>query len=324
MFSAHRQTKYALALNLTIGSLFSIASAEVDFEKELWPVLEAKCVDCHRAPYEDNGRTKKPKAGLRLDGDWAFLVGSENGKVLEPGGSADSYLYEVVTLPEDDDMFMPPKGDAMTEPEVAMLKAWIDEGANFGTWKGSDEGRPADSGKAPGPVKIEPKVSVYDTLAKSVKPPAEENVAKVTEAGGRVTPLARGFPLVRVDFVATKETSGDEAVASLQSISTNISQLDLSNTQIGSEAFATIGKLDHLVHLDLHSTKIGDDGLQHLKDLSHLSYLNLYDTEVTDAGLKHLKSLKNLKRVYLWQSKVTKEGAERLQKALPKAQVSYK
>ena len=56
---------------LLVGSL----SAEVDFEKEIWPFLEAKCVDCHREPYEENGRTKEPKSGLRFDGDWAIFLG---------------------------------------------------------------------------------------------------------------------------------------------------------------------------------------------------------------------------------------------------------
>ena len=51
------------------GVLFVLPSwGVVDFEKEVWPILESRCVECHKAPYELNGLLKKPKAGLRLDG----------------------------------------------------------------------------------------------------------------------------------------------------------------------------------------------------------------------------------------------------------------
>jgi len=301
----------------------STAVAEVNFEKQLWPTLEAKCVNCHRVPYEGNGRMKKPKAGLRLDGDWGFLEGSENGKVIEPGNSAESSLYEVVTLPEDDDMFMPPKGDAMTEEEITLLKTWIDEGAKFGDWKGSQEGRPATT-EAAEDKPLEPKISVYDTLAKGMAPPAEDAIKAVDDAGGRVTALATGFPLVRVDFIATKETAGDEAVAALSKIAPNVAQLDLSNTKVGSGSLETIGTLSNLVLLDLHSTEISDENLDQLAGLKQLRYLNLYDTQVSDAGLDNLKKVASLEKVYLWQSKASKNGAAGLQKALPKAKVSFK
>jgi hypothetical protein len=50
-----------------------------------------------------------------------------------------------VMLPEDDDEHMPNIGDAMTDQEKEILKKWIASGADFGGWKGSQEGRPADA-----------------------------------------------------------------------------------------------------------------------------------------------------------------------------------
>ena len=51
----------------------------VDFEKEVWPILEERCVECHKAPYELNGLLKKPKAGLRLDGAAYIMHGGDEG-----------------------------------------------------------------------------------------------------------------------------------------------------------------------------------------------------------------------------------------------------
>ena len=53
----------------------------VDFEKEIWPILEDRCIECHKAPFEQNGRRKEPKAGLRLDGAKHIMAGSDDGAI---------------------------------------------------------------------------------------------------------------------------------------------------------------------------------------------------------------------------------------------------
>jgi hypothetical protein len=118
------------------------AHAAVSFEKDLLPVLTKKCIDCHKAPYEENGKKKEPKAGLRLDASWAIVKGSENGPILTAGAPDKSAIYESVTLPKDDDGHMPPKGDDLTKEEIALLKKWIEEGADFGGWIGSTRACP--------------------------------------------------------------------------------------------------------------------------------------------------------------------------------------
>lgn len=127
-------------------ALASTASAEdkVNFEKQILPVFEEKCIKCHKKPYTDErGRLKKPKSGLRLDGAKFYAKGGDlqaddDKKVLVAGKSGESTLYTFTMLPEEDDLFMPPKGDAMTDDEKALLKKWIDEGADFGDWKGEE------------------------------------------------------------------------------------------------------------------------------------------------------------------------------------------
>lgn len=101
----------------------------IDFNKHLLPILEAKCNDCHAAPYMKGDRKIAPKAGLQLSTYEMVMKGNLNGEVVTAGKPEESYLYEVVTLPTDDEMFMPPKGESMTPDEVDILKRWISEGA---------------------------------------------------------------------------------------------------------------------------------------------------------------------------------------------------
>lgn len=106
-----------------------IEGEPIDFNKHLLPILNAKCNDCHAAPYMKGDRKIAPKAGLQLDNYEMVMKGNLNGEVVSAGKPEESYLYEVVTLPTDDEMFMPPKGTAMTSTEIDILKRWIAEGA---------------------------------------------------------------------------------------------------------------------------------------------------------------------------------------------------
>lgn len=101
----------------------------VDFDSHVLPILVERCQSCHNAPYEKNGRTIHPKAGLRLDNYESVMNGNLDGTVVEPGKPDESYLYEVLTLDEEDDMFMPPKGGPLTTEQIMVVKRWIEEGA---------------------------------------------------------------------------------------------------------------------------------------------------------------------------------------------------
>lgn len=310
----------AFRFTLFVATCLSVssASAAVNFEKDLLPVLTKKCIECHKAPFEENGKKKEPKAGLRLDASWAILKGSENGPVLTPGAPDKSGIYESVMLPKDDDGHMPSKGEDLTPAEIKLLKTWIEEGANFGGWVGSVAGMPAGAQtESAKPYKPRPHDLFYASLEKEVKPLSDDLLAKAKAAGAQVAPVKVESPLVRVDFLTGVSKCDDAKVAGILPIKENIVQLDLGRTIITDGALKTIAQLPRLVSLDLRQTKITDAGLEALVGLKKLESLNLYGTEITDAGLKHLAKIKSLKNVYLWQSKATKAGVKQLTAAVP-------
>lgn len=116
------------------------AAAKVDFEKQVLPIFKAKCYKCHEKEHTDaTGKLKKPKGGLIMDSAEGLKKGGkESGdKTLVAGKADESSLYKSVMLPASDDMAMPPegKGDPLTDAEKELLKNWINQGADFGTWK---------------------------------------------------------------------------------------------------------------------------------------------------------------------------------------------
>lgn len=302
----------------------SAAEENIHWEKDVWPFIERSCVECHKAPYKEGDKMKEPKAELRFDGAWAIMKGGENGPVLMPGKPGDSEMYSRVTLPEDDSDFMPSKGEALTENEKEILKAWIAQGADFGGWEGNLEGKPEEPKEEPRrEVKPLPP-SVYEILSKNVPAPPEDALKALTDSGARVDPLADSVTLYRVDYFNARDNTGDANLELLAKLKNNIAQLNLGETQVTDAGIENVADLPNLVRLDLHQTKIGDPAIDHLLELKNLEYLNLYGTQVSDAGIKKLSRLTKLKAVYLWQTKATEKGIRQLQKELPGRSINWR
>ncbi|HEX5218081.1 MAG TPA: c-type cytochrome domain-containing protein [Verrucomicrobiae bacterium] len=97
------------------------ATVTVDFNRDIKPILDESCLRCHGP--------EKPKGGFRVDTRELALKGGDNGVAIIPGESAQSpFIHYVAHLVED--MEMPPvgKGDQLTTAQVALLRAWIDQG----------------------------------------------------------------------------------------------------------------------------------------------------------------------------------------------------
>jgi uncharacterized membrane protein/mono/diheme cytochrome c family protein len=99
------------------------ATAPSAYAAVVQPILDRTCVACHSA--------EKPKGKLRLDSFVALLAGGAGGAVVQPGRSAESELIKRLLLPLDHDDHMPPEGKPQPTPEeIALLRWWIDAGAD--------------------------------------------------------------------------------------------------------------------------------------------------------------------------------------------------
>jgi mono/diheme cytochrome c family protein len=130
----------ALLLSLSLSPLALSQDAKVDFEAQVLPIFKDRCFECHQKEFtDDTGRLKKPKGKFRMDNPALMLKGGSEGGDLTPGDPDKSTVYTYTLLPDDDDLAMPPKGDRLTDEQKDLIKKWIAEGANFGTWKGAEE-----------------------------------------------------------------------------------------------------------------------------------------------------------------------------------------
>jgi ankyrin repeat protein/mono/diheme cytochrome c family protein len=98
------------------------AHMQVDFKQHVQPILSQNCYSCHGP--------KQQQSGLRLDLRQNALRGGDYGPVIIPGKSAESKLI-LRLVSGDGGMQMPPTGPLAAE-EIGILRAWIDQGGEFG------------------------------------------------------------------------------------------------------------------------------------------------------------------------------------------------
>jgi mono/diheme cytochrome c family protein len=94
------------------------AAKKVDFAKDVMPLFRQNCIECHGP--------KKQESGMRLDRRSSAM---NLRRRIVPGGSANSRVYYRLVGVEYGPQ-MPPTG-ALGAEQIAIIKAWIDQGADW-------------------------------------------------------------------------------------------------------------------------------------------------------------------------------------------------
>ena len=97
------------------------AAERVDYLTQVKPILAEKCYSCHGA--------LKQEAELRLETRSLLMKGGDSGAVLVEGNAARSLILERIQADEDERMPPAEEGSALKPDEVALIRAWIDQGA---------------------------------------------------------------------------------------------------------------------------------------------------------------------------------------------------
>ena len=114
-----------LALYAVIVVLIAATSAlgvEVDYSRDIKPLLHEKCSACHGA--------LKQEANLRLDAAVLIRAGGDSGTAIHVGDATASLLLQRVATTDPDDR-MPPEGEGeqLTPTQLRRLQTWINAGA---------------------------------------------------------------------------------------------------------------------------------------------------------------------------------------------------
>ncbi len=92
------------------------------FEAKVRPLLAETCYKCHSV------HEGKAKGGLTLDTREGWAKGGDTGPAIVPGDPDKSLLITAIGY-HDADLQMPPKGEKLTDQQIADLTTWVKMGA---------------------------------------------------------------------------------------------------------------------------------------------------------------------------------------------------
>jgi len=124
-----------LAFLVPAAGLQGADQATPHFERDILPLFYARCFSCH------SGKKDEPAAGMRLD----TAAGIRDAGVVVPGKPDESELLARVSLPLDDEHFMPPLkggGQPLSDAERDLLCRWIAAGAPMDGWAAFEHRQP--------------------------------------------------------------------------------------------------------------------------------------------------------------------------------------
>ncbi len=275
--------KFCTLLIILLCSINTYAKDLIDFEKQIWPIMQQSCIACHGQD--------KAKGGLRLD--LPELI-TKNEHILKPKNTDDSELYYRIILDDDDGDLMPPTkaGKRLTKAQTDLIELWINQGGKFGNWM----------------------------AIVNLSEPQQTAVNNLRKQGVYAVRLGDRTRDIRIDYRYTpiKKSSLFSIPPALSNL---ITQLNLSNQTLTPEQFTAITKLSNLEKIEFSNTNITDTDLIKFKSLKKLKSLNLYNTKITAKALAVFAESRTLKKLYIAQTPITPAQQKTLQKSLRKTKI---
>jgi uncharacterized membrane protein len=314
-------TEYLAMIGEDINTEASLDSNQYLYEDIIQPILEAKCVGCHST--------------LRAKGEFSvssfedlFKKGESNKLPLKHYLPDESELLLRILMPDTLTDHMPPAGKTpLDKNEIAILKYWIEKGAN-------QKQTLADSSTADSTLhqmnllinQLEPalqkyRFNVFKTQLNAEKLQAELEylatdmevvIKRDEEAEGEMYTLSTTFP---------PSPFGSEKLAQLKPYLDVFTKVSLVSSQIDDADLYVIAHMSNLRELYLQKTKLNGSGLIQLSKLKNLEVLNVSFTKVDDKALLDLVKFPALKKVFTYSTETTKDVIIALQKYKPTLQI---
>ncbi len=310
------EVRRLLGLEVEEPVVLMTADALVVFDHLVQPIIEQNCVSCHNPD--------KLKGELDLETIEGYYAGGELAPAVVPSDLDASELYFRITLPQDDEEFMPPdEKTPLTAEEVSVIAWWIEKGA-------SADLTVAESGEYPDVVAD----YVATVFASMISPEELEKIensrlelyaalGRIREEHGiLILPTARESTEFTIETNAVRKAFNDELLGMLEPYAQSFVSADLSGTRLTDAGVETLAQFKKLHSLNLSQTPLAGSTLGQLSQLSELETLNLYGSEIGATAVEELAQLTQLKHLFLFQTVLEDEASiSRLRTALPECDI---
>jgi uncharacterized membrane protein len=305
--------------NLTHGEDFLLApiqSKEVEFvaledaevfEHLVQPILEAKCIACHKEG--------KVKGELRMDQLAGLQKGGKNGPFVVPGDMEKSLLIQRINLPMDAKEHMPPKNKAqLTDQEIEILEAWVAAGSSF------DQKVTALQSEEPLFQLASNRFSSQKTYTFDAA--SDSDIKSLNNFFRKVTPIFPGSPALEVAYYGIS-TFDPASLKDLKKVNRQIVKVNLSRMPLESVDLDFLRDFQNLEELQLNFTGVKAQQIANLERLENLRNLALSGNQLGADAVVSLSKLKQVKRLFIWNSGLDEAGKTALKKNLPQTLIDF-
>jgi len=245
------------------GSASGDPAAVEFFEKQVRPILVARCSECHGA--------EKPKGSLRLDSRAAILAGGDTGPAVVPGKPDESLLIDAIRY---GDLYKMPPDSQLPAAELRTLEQWVERGVPWGA-EAADETAPA--GK---PFDLAARAGHWSFQPLSAAAPPE-----VASSGWIRTPVDR-FVLAKLEAASLRPAQAADRRTLLRRVTYDLTGLPPTAAEL--EAFVndtSPGAYERVVNRLLASPQYGERWARHWLDLVRFAETlgHEFDFEVANA-----------------------------------------
>ncbi|MEI7657497.1 MAG: c-type cytochrome domain-containing protein [Phycisphaerae bacterium] len=278
------------------------------FRDQIMPVLATTCVGCHNAT--------KARGGLALHDIEAIRRGGDTGHAVTPGDPANSEILVRMKLPLEHDDHMPPKNKPQPTPQqVALIEAWIREGAPMGA--AANRAAPGTS-PASVPAREEPsppapvQTPVQAPRPAVAAPASPEAIAALRDALLHVEHLEPGPSLLSISTGGADGLDAPRLAALLAPVVPHVGTLDLSRLRLDAEVMRRIAAMMSLRRLNLSQTTFSDEDLAIIAPTSRIETLVASQTRLSSKAAELLGDMPSLRALFAWRTGLTEADVTEL------------
>lgn len=261
------------------------------------PILLNKCFACHNS--------KDYQGGLNLDNFGNLFKEANHSTPIVAGDPDKSELLRRLSLPKDDEKFMPPREDGFNYTDIQVLRYWIENGADSLTKFNSETMSKELIALLNRDYGLDFRVKPYYEKVKSDSLDVDL-FREVQNSKFRIGYLGENNYLLDVEFKGDSITK--EQIRVLNKVSNQITFLKLSSSKLSTDLIKEMNEFPHLTRVDLSKNSLDSTTTtSFLLEHPHLESINLNNNDIDKAALEQILELDNLLRVYIWNTRITEE-----------------
>ncbi len=265
------------------------------FKELILPIFEHKCISCHNNEIQMGELNMTTVAKL--------FKGGSSGNAIINKNAEKSILFNRITLPQNNNKFMPPNSNPLTYDEINLIKWWLNSDIKSNNRLSSVKLEKTDKWLLNKLFEIDTKEKPFYDKLKNISKLDYEKLKRLDNVNFTWKILAENYPLIELNYIGNNIE--DTSLNEILKFNENIIALTIKDSNLKDSHLKLISKLKNLMILNIQNNPITDKGVIHLGSLKNIEKLNLYGTKISNISLNILSKIKSLKTIYLWRTKVS-------------------